>query len=123
MIQIEDILLLHHLSIEDFGGSHGIRDEQMLASAISRPFQTFDSKELYDTPIKKAAALGESLAINHPFIDGNKRIALLGMLATLKTFGIEINVKQDVLYQFVIDISTGTIKYDDIVCFLEQNQK
>ena len=72
MILIEDILLLHYLSIEEFGGSHGIRDEQLLHSAIARPYQSFDGQELYPTPIEKAAALCESIIVNHPFIDGNK---------------------------------------------------
>jgi len=95
LILIEDILILHHLSIDEFGGSHGTRDEHLLLSAIARPYQTFDAEELYKTPYEKAAALGESLIINHPFIDGNKRIGLLAMLALLKNYSIEINATED----------------------------
>ncbi|MEI8278622.1 MAG: Fic family protein [Bacteroidota bacterium] len=60
MISESDILLLHEFSIIDFGGSKEVRDRNLLLSALGRPFQTFDGKELYTTPIEKAAALGES---------------------------------------------------------------
>ncbi len=64
---------IHKVLIDTFGGSHGIRDLHLLNSALSRPFQTFDSADLYPDTIHKAAALIESILINHPFIDGNKR--------------------------------------------------
>lgn len=121
MIHLEDILLLHYLSIEDFGGSHGIRDEQGLLSAISRPYQTFDGKELYPSAIEKAAALCESLITNHPFVDGNKRIGLLATLAMLNNNGIDINVAEELLYEFIINISTGNSSFDDIVSWIQHN--
>jgi death on curing protein len=65
--------------IEEFGGSKGVRDWGGLEAAIARPFATFDQTELYSTPYDKAAAIFESLIINHPFVDGNKRIAYLMM--------------------------------------------
>ncbi len=58
MISEADILLLHEFSILDFGGSAELKDRNLLLSAIHRPFQTFDGKELYPSPIEKAAALG-----------------------------------------------------------------
>jgi death on curing protein len=61
MITLEEILKLHDLSISFFGGSSGIRSKDLLESAISRPFQTFDGAELYPSHIEKAAALMESL--------------------------------------------------------------
>ncbi len=73
MILLEDILKLHDFSIQQYGGASGIRDIGLLESAIARPFQTFDGGDLYPTIIEKVAALGESLIINHPFVDGNKR--------------------------------------------------
>jgi death-on-curing protein len=50
-----------------------LRDKKFLISALKRPFQTFNGKDLYSTPQSKAAAIIESILINHPFIDGNKR--------------------------------------------------
>jgi len=119
VILIEDILLLHHLSIEEYGGSHGIRDEQLLLSAIARPYQTFDGRELYTRPIEKAAALCESLIVNHPFVDGNKRIRLLATLALLKNHDIETDVSGEDLYNFIISISTGKTNFNDIVNWLK----
>lgn len=63
MISKTDILLLHKFLILDFGGADGLRDEALLSSAISRPFQTFDGKELYQSPLSKIAALTESIII------------------------------------------------------------
>ena len=77
MILIEDILELHRKSIIDFGGSDGVRDRGLLESAIARPFQTFGGEDLYPTVYEKAAALGESLIVNHPLLMGIKEPARL----------------------------------------------
>ena len=119
MISEADILLLHEFSILDYGGAKEIRDRNLLLSAINRPFQTFDGKELYPGPFEKAAALGESLIINHPFVDGNKRTALLAMLALLKEYGKELSVDENELYNFVIQMSTGEKKFEEIVTWLK----
>jgi death-on-curing protein len=73
MIEKNYILKLHYRSIEAYGGSHGVRDEGLLESAIARHFQTFGGDDLYPSTFEKAAALCESLIVNHPFVDGNKR--------------------------------------------------
>lgn len=71
----DDIIYLHSKLIIKFGGSDGIRDEGMLESAINTPLQTFDSSDLYSTPVDKIARLSFGLAMDHAFYDGNKRIA------------------------------------------------
>ena len=76
MILISDAIAIHSLLIDRFGGSPGIRDAGILESALARPHQSFDGRELYPGPVDKAAALFESLITGHPFIDGNKRISL-----------------------------------------------
>ena len=63
MIPFKEVEIIHAILIESFGGIPGIRDENLLLSALSRPFQTFDNSELYPTIIDKAAALIESLSI------------------------------------------------------------
>lgn len=83
MILVQDILILHDASIEDFGGGNGIRDMGLLESALARPFQTFGGDDLCLTVIENAAAIAESLIINHPFIDGNKRTGMLAMATIL----------------------------------------
>ena len=121
MILLEDILSLHDMSIRDYGGMQGIRDIGLLESAIARPFQTFDGKDLYFTSIEKAAALSESLIINHPFLDGNKRTGLLGMLTILLEYKLEVNVSEGELYNLIIQSSTGETKFDEIVAWLNNN--
>ncbi len=121
MIAIQDILALHIASVEKFGGSHGIRDLGLLESAIARPFQTFEGKELYPSPIEKAAALCESLIMNHPFTDGNKRIGLIGMLSLLLEYGIKLTATQQEAYDIIIDVSTGQLHFENLVLWLKAN--
>ena len=121
MINKVEILRLHDLSIINYGGSYGVRDESLLESAIGRPFQTFDGIDLYEDIYQKAAAIGESIIINHPFIDGNKRTGLLAMGFILFTEGIIIIAKEEDLYNMIIQISTGHLKFDEIVDWLKAN--
>ena len=67
MMSLDDILKIHTIVIEKFGGSEGIRDKNALDSAINRPFATFDSNDLYPPTVDKASALIESIIMNHPF--------------------------------------------------------
>ena len=69
-LSVAEVLAIHHLQIEEYGGSHGIRDRGLLESAVFRPQIGY-----YNDIREEAAALMESLANNHPFLDGNKRTA------------------------------------------------
>lgn len=121
MITKEVILKLHELSIIKYGGSQGIRDEGLMESAIARPYQTFGGEDLYPTSYEKAAAIAESIIINHPFVDGNKRTGYLAMLAILDEGKLEFSIPNNNIYSFVIKISTGEIKFEEIVEWLKQN--
>ena len=70
----EQVLLLHTQLIEEFGGTDGVRDYNLLDSALETPFQSFAGEELYPTIQAKAARLGYGLIKNHTMLDGNKRI-------------------------------------------------
>lgn len=121
MILADDVLKLHDKSIGDFGGARGIRDSGLLESALARPFQTFGGEDLYPTVFEKAAALAESLIVNHPFIDGNKRTGMLAMVTFLFEYNFVLTAGEDDLYNFTISISTGETKFDDIVNWLKEN--
>ncbi len=123
MISIEDVMQLHQLSIDKFGGSHGLRDEGLLSSAVSRPFQTFDGNDLYPSVHDKAAAIFESLIINHPFVDGNKRTGYLAMFTVLKFGGYKLSSSEENAYNITIKVSTGEIKFEQIVEWLKSNTK
>ena len=123
MITVADIIQLHEMSIERYGGSTGIRDKGLLSSAVARPYQTLDGQFLYPTVIEKAAAMMESLIINHPFVDGNKRTGYLAVFALLTLEKFQLTASETEAYDFTIAVSTGNAKYDDIVSFLHKHTK
>ena len=107
MIPVKEVELLHRILIDKFGGSHGIRDKAALESAISRPFQTFDGNDLYPSVFEKAASLIESILVNHPFIDGNKRTGYTVLRLYLIQNGLDITASQENKYEFVIKYCFG----------------
>ena len=121
MIQVTEVEQLHKLLIDNFGGSQGVRDREALASALLRPFQTFDGRDLYPSIIEKAASLIESILINHPFIDGNKRTGYFLLRLYLIYHHIDITASLDNRYEFVINIASGILKFDGIVAWLRTN--
>jgi len=123
MINTDDAIWVQEILIEKYGGSKGIRNIKLLESAVSRPFQTMDKKDLYFTPIEKAAALIESILNNHPFIDGNKRAGYVLMRLLLMEYGFDIAATIDEKYNFVIAIAKGDINYDKIKEWLKYKVK
>lgn len=121
MISLQEVSTIHQLVIERFGGSQGIRDKDALLSAVSRPFQTFDGKELYENALQKAAALVESILINHPFVDGNKRTGYVLLQMFLINQGVQITASQQTKYDFIIEIASGKMKHEEIVQWLNIN--
>ncbi|MGF1584310.1 MAG: type II toxin-antitoxin system death-on-curing family toxin [Bacteroidales bacterium] len=121
MITVSEVILIHDILIDKFGGTHGIRDSGLIESAISRPFQTFDKRELYPSIIQKAAALIESLVTNHPFIDGNKRIGYVIMRLYLLDKGYDIIANQDDKYDFVMKIAAGKVDFERICNWIENH--
>lgn len=121
MIEVSEVEKIHDILIDRFGGANGIRDKGILESAIGRPFQTFDGKDLYPDPVDKAAAIFESIVSNHPFVDGNKRTAYVLLRLILKRNQLDINVDQDVKYDFVIKAAKGELTFDKIRAWIRNN--
>ena len=121
MIEISEVEKIHDILIERFGGAKGIRDRGILESAIGRPFQTFDGKDLYPDPVDKAAAIFESIVSNHPFVDGNKRTAYVLMRLILKSNNLDIKVDQNEKYDFVIKAAKGELTFDKIKIWIREN--
>ncbi len=117
------ILLLHEHLINETGGIHGLRDESLLESALASPFQEFASFSPYPTIQQKAARLGYGLVMNHPFIDGNKRIGVHAMLSLLALNGIEISCTQEELTSVILDVASGTIGYDSLLQWVLDHQE
>ena len=121
MIEVSEVEKIHDILIDRFGGAKGIRDKGILESAIGRPFQTFDGKDLYPDPVDKAAAIFESIVSNHPFVDGNKRTAYVVLRLILKRNQLDIKVDQDVKYDFVIKAAKGELTFAKIRAWITDN--
>ena len=118
----EQILMLHTQLIQQTGGSDGVRDYNLLDSALETPFQSFGGDELYPTIQAKAARLGYGLIKNHCMIDGNKRIGTHAMLVFLALNGIELKYTQKELYETILDVAAGNIEYGGLLQWVLDHQ-
>lgn len=112
------VVMLQNELIGEHGGSPGLRDENLLDSALAAPFQTFDGQSLLPTIQQKAARLGFGLIKNHPFVDGNKRIGAHITLTVLAINGIELEYDQKELYEVIVHIASGETTFNDFVCWI-----
>ena len=112
------VLLLHEQLVAETGGSAGVRDEGLLESALSAPFQGFGSVDAYPSIQQKAARLGYGLVKNHPFVDGNKRIGAHAMLVFLALNGIELEYTQRELADIILQVAAGKADYDTLFHWL-----
>lgn len=119
----EQVLMLHERLIKATGGSTGIRDEGMLDSALSNPFQSFGGEELYPSIQAKAAQLCFGLVRNHSMVDGNKRLGIHVMLVFLALNGYELSYSQKELSDTVLALASGEIGAEDILQWIIEHQK
>lgn len=118
----KQILMLHNELFKATGGSDGIRDVDLLSSAINAPFQQFGNTELFPTIQQKAARLGYGLIKNHPFVDGNKRTGTHTMLVFLEINGISLEYTQKELYTMVLEIASGILDTEEITKWILSHQ-
>ena len=118
---IQDIYELHKQLENAFILSSGVRDENLLASAVNTPFQTFMGNDLYPSLYDKAAQLCYGIANNHPFTDGNKRTALHSMYVYLIINGFDIMATQQDVENMIIDIAAGNMTNTELVQWLQKN--
>lgn len=115
------VLAIHRDQIDSFGGSHGIRDEALLDSALEQPRTTFGGKLLHETIYDQAAAYLFHLANNHPFVDGNKRIAFASMDVFLRINGLCLEFSDSEAYDLVLKVSTGHVDKPAIAATLRSS--
>jgi death-on-curing protein len=94
-LTLMEVLQLHRRILEQSGGASGIRDLGLLESVLAQPRMTFGGEDLYPTLLEKAATLGFSIILNHPFIDGNKRTGHAATETFLVLNGMAINASVD----------------------------
>lgn len=121
MIRIskETVIRVHGKLIDTFGGSHGLKDEGALDSAIHAPFQTFDGEPLYPTIYHMAPRLGYGVIQNHPFVDGNKRVGAFLMEAFLSLNGIDLDFTQEELIDIILEVAAGRKGDTDIYYWIK----
>ena len=116
----QTIIAVHSMVLEEHGGATGIRDEDMLASALNRPVDKYNY-EPDCTIFELAAAYSFGLAKNHPFVDGNKRVAFLAGTLFLELNGLQFTAEEsDAAFVFE-RLAAGKIKEASLVKWLEEN--
>ena len=115
------ILFFHEQLVKIYGGSSGIRDENLLDSALEQPKATYQGEYLHDSLLKMAAAYGYHLCNNHPFIDGNKRIAFVAMDTFLQKNNLEITASEKETYKMMIQVASGKLSKEELTLWLENN--
>lgn len=118
----DKVLLLHQLMAEATGGAVGVRDMDLLESALESVYSTFDGVELYPTKEEKAAKLGFSLISNHAFLDGNKRIGIYVMISFLELNGISLIATDEDVISLGMNVASGVFKYDDVLKWIKEHR-
>ncbi|MCK4682111.1 type II toxin-antitoxin system death-on-curing family toxin [Candidatus Bipolaricaulota bacterium] len=107
--------------MDRFGGAGGLRDWGLLNSAVNRLRATFDEKDLYPDIFTKAAALGHSLILNHPFVDGNKRTAWEAMHTFIEENGYSLQAEHDEIIELMLKIEDKSLGVDQITSWLQDH--
>jgi death-on-curing protein len=114
---VDEVIAVHAQLIARFGGSLGIRDRAALESALARPRSGY-----YSDLIQEAAALWESLSHNHPFVDGNKRVAVTATAAFLKVNGYRLEFHDTEAFSFLVGLyETGRLRSKELETWLRQH--
>lgn len=108
-LDVDDVLELHAMQLQQFGGGEGLRDRGLLESAVAQPQSSFGSQDAHGTLFSMAAAYLFHITSNHPFVDGNKRTGLLAALVFLDLNGISIDWPNEALYLLTLGVAEGRL--------------
>lgn len=122
-LSFEQLLWLHERQIRTFGGSQGVRDRGGAEAALARPQMTFDGEDLYPDVEVKAAALMHSLVMNHPFVDGNKRVGAVAAELFLSLNGVELEATDDELVEIAFAVARGEVTAEALGIWLRQRSR
>ena len=119
----KQVLYLYQQVIQRSGGTIGLRDEGLLESAVYRPQASFGGRDLYPDLWSKAAALGHSIILNHPFVDGNKRVGFEAMQLMLRLNGYDLYAAEEAKFDFVMEIAQGKLTEQGIADWLKTHHR
>jgi death-on-curing protein len=114
---------IHAYQIDHFGGSDGMRSQEMLESAVGMPSSTFGGSYLHPTIPDMAAASLFHLVENHPFLDGNKRVGTMSALVFLELNGYDFDASDDELTGVVLQVADGKMAKDVLSAFFRQHSR
>jgi death on curing protein len=117
-LTLAEVLALHEDQIASFGGSLGIRDQGLLESALAQPQATFGGQLLHPTIYEQAAAYLYHIAMNHPFVDGNKRTAFSTMDTFLRSNNYSLILTDEEAYDLVLSVAQGNLNKDALCHYL-----
>jgi len=118
-LTLDEVLAIHAHQVARYGGSPGIRDRGLLESALSMPEATFSGEYLHGTVAEQGAAYLFHVAKNHPFVDGNKRVALACALVFLRLNDVRVQASDDELVDLVLAVVAGSASKADVAVFFE----
>ena len=119
----EEVLVIHAKIVDETGGAHGIRDIHRIASLVKRPKMQYGGADLYPTLSKKAAVYFHSTALDHPFIDGNKRTAIALAVRFLHLNDYEFSCSNAEMEKFVLDAVVKKYEIKAIAEWLKKHSK
>lgn len=115
-----EIIEIHRDQISRYGGTLGIRDVELLKSAINIPMATYDGNFLHVGVFEMAAAYLYHLVSNHPFLDGNKRVGVVAALVFLLLNGFELDAPEDDLAEMVLSVARSELDKSEVACFIKR---
>ncbi len=121
-LNIEQVIRLHKILIAETGGEEGIREKNLLESAINNAYSTFDGVDLYNSIEEKCTNICFNLISNHPFVDGNKRKGIFVLLILLETENIKLHYKQDELVKLGLEIANNTLQQKDVIKWINKHK-
>ena len=120
-IELEEVIYIYTEIIQRTGGEPGLNDERLLEKILEKPLVTFEGEELYPDLFTKAAVLMYAIITNKPFVEGNKRTALMCAMFLLRFNGYQIIASQESLLELVTGAGAGKYQVDQIVRWFKKN--
>ncbi len=117
---LQEVLEIHRDQVTRYGGTAGIRDLDLLKSALGMPGATFNGEFLHTDVYEMAAAYLFHLVRNHPFLDGNKRVGAVAALVFLTLNGHDFQAPEDNLAETVLAVARGEIGKSEVTVFLRR---
>jgi len=119
-LTFSEVIEIHEYQIANFGGASGVRDINLLKSALGMPGSTFGGQYLHPAVFEMAAAYLYHLVENHPFVDGNKRVGAMAALIFLDLNGYDLTAPEEEFTAMVLEVASGKMLKSEITVFLKK---